>query len=328
MAAKFRDYYEVLGVDRNAGEKEIKAAYRKLARAHHPDLHPNNKEEAEEKFKEINEAYEVLSDPEKRAKYDRLGANWRNGQEWQPPPGTEGFQYYSTGDTGFNGQDGFSDFFEMLFGGRRANGPRGSVNMRGQDVEAELQLTLEEAYRGGEKTLQLTSRDICQACQGTGYQERGICSLCAGTGSSSVKKTLEVKIPPGVQEGSKIRLRGQGGEGLAGGDRGDLYLQVKLLPHDNFTLNGHDIESKVVITPDQAVLGDQVTVNTIDGPVTVRVPARINSEKKLRLKDKGWPIKGGGRGNHYVRITIDIPRQLSQAELDLYEQLAKLRKGV
>lgn len=330
--AAYRDYYEVLGVERKASDKEIKTAYRKLARKHHPDLHTGkDKQVAEEKFKEINEAYEVLSDPEKRAKYERLGANWRNGQEWQPPPDTEGFRFYTSGDGGFGHENGFSDFFETLFGGARTAGAKPGArraNMRGQDVESELQLTLEEAYRGGEKTIQLTSRDICTACHGTGHQNSGLCSYCGGTGSTSTRKTLEVKIPTGIQDGSRIRLKGQGGEGLAGGNRGDLYLKVKILPHEQFTIHGDDLESQVAITPDQAVLGDKVTVATLDGPVTVKIPVMMNNGKKLRLRGKGWPRKDSIRGDQYVKVIIDIPAHLTEEERELYTKLANLRKGV
>lgn len=330
--ATYRDYYEILGVDRKASDKDIKSAYRKLARKYHPDLHTGNeKQAAEEKFKEINEAYEVLSDPEKRAKYDRLGADWRNGQEWQPPPDMKGFHFYSSGDGDYGHQGGFSDFFDILFGGARAAGARSGVrraSVRGQDVESDLQLTLEEAYRGGEKTLQLTSREICAACHGAGILETGLCSYCGGTGSTSTAKTLAVKIPPGIQDGTRIRLRGQGGEELNGGERGDLYLRIHLLPHSQFILQGDDLESEVIITPDQAVLGDQVTAATLDGPVTVRIPPMMRYGKRLRLRGRGWPKKDGGRGDQYIKVLIDLPAYLSDAEKDLYRKLADLRKGV
>ncbi len=328
----YKDYYKILGVERTATEQEIKSAYRKLARQYHPDLKTGSeKEAAEEKFKEINEAYEVLSDPEKRAKYDRLGANWQHGQEWQPPPDMDGFHFYTWND-GDLGATGFSDFFELLFGRTKANrtgaGFRWEPQMRGQDIESELQLTLEEAYRGGEKTIQLTSREICAACQGSGHLDRGICAYCGGTGNTTGRKTLEVKIPPGIQNGSKIRLRNQGGEGLGGGQRGDLYLKVNIQPHPLFTLKGNDIESKVIITPEQAALGDKVTTATLDGDIILTIPPQTHSGKKLRLRGKGWPLKGGGRGDHYVEVVIDLPSLLSEAELDLYRKLAQIRKGV
>ncbi|MCG8400485.1 MAG: J domain-containing protein [Firmicutes bacterium] len=332
MGVTFQDYYKTLGVERSATEKEIKAAYRKLARKWHPDLHSaKDKQEAEEKFKQVNEAYEVLNDPEKRAKYDRLGANWRDGQDFQPPPDMGDVRFYT--NMGAGGAGGFSDFFEMFFGGRgapfgrtgRTTRPGGPV--RGQDVESELELTLEEAYRGGEKTIQLSSREVCPACGGAGIGGDTFCSRCGGTGANAAVKTLTVKIPPGVRDGGRIRLKGQGGEGYAGGPGGDLYLKVRLLPHPQFKVQGDDLETEVVLRPEQAVLGDRVSVPTLDGTVKMKVPAGIRTGKRLRLRGKGMPLRDG-RGDEYVRVAIDIPERLSPEEEDLYRQLAALRKGV
>jgi len=333
MGTTFKDYYKVLGVERNATEKEIKAAYRKLARKYHPDLHTGSaKQEAEEKFKEINEAHEVLSDPEKRSKYDRLGANWRHGQEWQPPPDMDGFHFYTWGDSEGFDPSGFSDFFETLFGRRGPSGFSGDFRqtrtVRGQDMESELELSLEEAYGGGEKALQLATRNICPVCQGSGQSGNSVCYSCAGIGTKNATKTLEVKIPPGIPDGSRIRLKGQGGEGLYGGERGDLYLKIKVRPHPNFSLRGSDLETQVSLRPEQAVLGAKVSVPTLDGEVLVSVPPMSHSGQKLRLRNKGWPQKGGSRGDQYVKITIDIPASLSQEEKNLYEKLAGIRKGV
>lgn len=331
MAVAFQDYYETLGVSRNATEKEIKTAYRKLARQWHPDLHSGeDKEQAEEKIKQINEAYEVLGDQEKRAKYDRLGANWRAGQEFTPPPDMEGFRFY-TGGAGAEG--GFSDFFDILFGGaggspfgRSARGARRGP-LRGQDVESRLELTLEEAYRGGEKNIQLSVRETCPACGGTGYDGNGFCNRCGGTGGTASGKTITVKIPPGIQEGSRIRLKGQGGEGPGGGPRGDLFLKVKLAPHPVYRVDGQDLETEVTLFPEQAALGDQVTVPTLDGAVSVKIPQGTRAGRRLRLRGKGLPRKEG-RGDQYVLIKIDIPDSLSEKERELYRQLAELRKGV
>ncbi|MFZ5597106.1 MAG: DnaJ C-terminal domain-containing protein [Bacillota bacterium] len=328
MAVAFQDYYEILGVGRGATEKEIKTAYRKLARKWHPDLHgEKDKAEAEEKFKRINEAYEVLSDPEKREKYDRLGANWSNGDNFQPPPDMEGFHFY----TG-TGAGGFSDFFETIFGGtgafRHAGRKARTGPVRGRDIESRLDLDLEEAYRGGEKNLQLSVREICPACGGDGIVNDSFCSRCGGTGVQNGLKTLTVKIPPGVREGSRIRLKSQGGEGLNGGARGDLFLRVHLNPHPVFRVSGDDIETDVVIRPEQAVLGDEVTVSTLDGPVEMKLPAGARAGKRFRLRGKGLPRKGGGRGDQYVLVKIDIPARLTPEEEDLYRRLAGLRKGV
>lgn len=334
MSVTFQDYYETLGVKRDATEKQIKTAYRKLARKWHPDLHTGKaKEEAEEKIKLINEAYEVLKDPEKRSKYDRLGANWQSGQDFRPPPDMGGFQYYTNmnGDSG-----GFSDFFEMLFGGAAPGGPGGYSRagrnvrrgpVRGRDIETELELTLEEAYRGGDKVLQLSNREICPTCGGSGQSENTFCYRCGGTGEITGGKTLTVKIPPGVRQGSRIRLKGQGGEGLAGGVKGDLYLKVRLLPHPLFKLQNNDLETEITLRPEQAVLGDKISVPTLDKPVLMKVPPGIRAGKRLRLRGKGMPTKDGS-GDEYVRIKIDLPEQLSAEEEQLYRQLAELRKGV
>lgn len=332
MSVSFQDYYEILGINRTATDKEIKSAYRKLARKWHPDLHNGkDKETAEEKIKKINEAYEVLSDKEKREKYDRLGANWRAGDDFYPPPDMEGFHFYTGGDAGTSG---FSDFFETIFGsgfgadfgsgfGRNTRTTRRGP-VKGQDVESELELTIEDAYRGGQKSLQLSVREKCRACGGQGYEGRSFCRRCGGTGVTSNTKTLTVKIPAGVADGSRIRLKGQGGEGLNGGARGDLYLKVHILPHPLYKIKGSDLETGVTLRPEQAVLGDQVSVSTLDGTVLMRVPAGTRTGKRLRLRGKGLPNKDG-RGDEYVIVNIDIPEQLSAEEKKLYQQLAALR---
>jgi curved DNA-binding protein len=242
----------------------------------------------------------------------------------------DGFEFYTNFD---GGAGGFSDFFELLFGGsspfgRAARGRAAHRGpLRGQDVESELELTLEEAYRGGEKTLQLSTGELCPACGGTGHNDMAFCPACGGTGETTATRTLTVKIPPGVREGSRIRLKGQGGEGLNGGARGDLYLKVRLLPHPVFKVLGEDLETEITLRPEQAVLGDRVTVPTLDGPVTMKVPAGTRSGKRLRLRGKGLPRRDG-RGDEYVRVNIDIPEHLSAEEERLYRQLAALRKGV
>lgn len=303
MGVAYQDYYEILGVERKASEKDIKTAYRKLARKWHPDLHSGkDKEKAEEKFKLVNEAYEVLSDPEKRNKYDRLGANWRNGQDFQPSPDMDGFHYYNT--TGGEGLGGFSDFFENLFGGggftRTASGPRHTSPLKGQDIEAELEITVEEAYRGSEKSIQFST--------------------------SSGIKSLAVKIPTGIHEGCRIRLRGQGAEGLYGGLKGDLYLTIRIKPHPVYKVIDNDLETEITIRPEQAVLGGQVTVPTLDGNVNMRIPSAVQAGKRMRLKEKGMPSKNG-RGDQFVKIRIDIPTDISEEETKLYKQIALLREG-
>lgn len=326
MNTNYKDYYEILGVDRKATEPEIKSAYRKAARKHHPDLHAKNeKSAAEEKFKEINEAYAVLGDAEKRAKYDELGENYRNGQAWQPPPNPEG-----SGSRAWSQVDaeGFSDFFESIFGRTMAGDSRGefrqSRSVRGQNLESEIELSLEEAYHGGQKTLQFTFNGLCPECGGTGAVNRKICNNCAGTGSKSSVRTLEVKIPAFIRSGSTIRLKGLGSEGSAHGGPGDLLLTVKILPHACFTLNGDNLETSIKIRPEQAVLGCRVTALTMDGEVLVTVPPMFNNGRKLRLRSKGWLGKNGKRGDEYVTVYIDIPHALNLEEQAIYKRLAEL----
>lgn len=312
----YKDYYQVLGVDRTATGDEIKSAYRALARKHHPDLHQGqDKEAAEEKIKEINEAYEALGDPEKRSKYDLLGSNFSHGQEWQPPPGSDGYQYYnwSSPDNGGDsfGSSDFSDFFDILFGRGAGRGSSGFTGFEGftqpgatrgdspgLDAEAELALTLEEAFHGLEKQLQL-----------------------------STGKVLTVKIPAGTTEGKKIRLKGQGNPGIGNRKPGDLYLKVKLLPHSKFSLQGLDLETELEITPEQAVLGDKVSLSTLQGSVLVTVPPETRSGQKLRLKGKGWTGTNNTSGDLYAKMRINLPSSLQPEEIDLYKKIKAIKQG-
>ncbi len=333
MSVKFQDYYETLGLDRSATDKEIKAAYRKLARKWHPDLHPAaEKKEAEEKFKKINEAYEVLKDPEKRERYDRLGSRWKEGQDFQGGPDMGGTRYYTTEDFGGGFEGGFSDFFSAFFGGGSPGTGRGGRTaqrgpVKGEDLESEIELTLEEAYRGGTRSVRLNSSAICPECSGSGTKDRSFCHRCGGTGSIPDQKTLDVKIPAGVKEGSRIRLKGQGGSGLGGAPKGDLFLKVRLRPHPVFKLKGDNIEVDAVIRPEQAVFGDRIPVQTLDGKVNVKVPPGSRHGNKLRLRDKGYPGKNSVRGDQLVRLVIDIPPDLSTDEKELYKKLHEMRKG-
>ena len=269
----------------------------------------------------------MLSDADKRAKYDRLGANWQAGQDFQPPPGFDGFDFRTTS----GGAGDFSDFFATLFGNgdifsnsRRATRRQGAIP--GQDVESEMELALEEAYRGGEKTVKLATREPCPDCGGDGVSRRGYCPRCSGTGVVADYMTLAVKIPPGVRDGSRIRLKGQGGEGRGGGRRGDLYLIIRVLPHPMYRVIGNDLETEITIRPDQAVMGDQVVVPTLDGPVKMRVPAGMRSGKRLRLRGKGLSDGKNDRGDQYVKMKIDLPELLLPAEEDLYRKIAEFRK--
>lgn len=338
MSVKFQDYYELLGVERSATDKEIKSAYRKLARKWHPDLHPAaDKKKAEEQFKKINEAYEVLKDPEKRARYDQLGSRWKDGQDFQAPPDMDGVRFYTSGGfggSGFEGnfEGGFSDFFNMFFGGQAPTGGRNSrraqrQTARGEDLETEIDLSIEEAFTGVTKSIRVSGSGICPGCGGSGIKGQGFCQQCGGTGSIPDEKTLDVKIPAGVKEGSRIRLKGQGGSGLGGGAKGDLFLKVKLRPHPHFKLKENDVEVEAIIRPEQAVLGDRIPVKTLDGLVNVKVPPGSHNGSRLRLKGKGFIDKNNNRGDQYVRLTIDLPTDLSGEEMELYKKLAKLRKS-
>lgn len=330
MAVAYQDYYEILGISRDASAKDIKAAYRKLARQWHPDLHTGKqKEEAEEKLKRINEAYEVLKDSEKRAKYDRLGKNWQAGQDFGFSPDMDGVHFYSSGNINPEDLGGFSDFFTSIFGAQRGAGstPYTSGSRRGQDIETNLELRLEELYQGGSKSIRLASRQICPDCQGLGRQDRGFCSRCGGTGSLPEEKSLEIKIPAGVYAGSTIRLKGQGGQGMGGAAPGDLYLKISLLPHPVFQVKERDLETKLSLRPEQAVLGDKVTVPTLEGSVNVTIPAGSHNGTRLRLKGKGLPLKEGGRADQYILIQIDTPRDLSEEELELYRKLREIRQS-
>ncbi len=342
MAVKFQDYYQILGVERSATEKDIRNAYRKLARQHHPDLHPpEGKEESEKKFKAINEAYEVLKDKEKRARYDRLGANWKHGDDfqayqdqrgrpgagWKSARGSGGdFHGYtfSFGD-GEEGAGSFSDFFESIFGGGFAGAQRRPRRPgRGVDVEAELEVTLEEIYHGREKQIHFSLQDLCEQCGGTGQIGTSFCPTCGGSGHVAAAKAIKLKVPRDARDGKKIRLQGQGGDAGAGGERGDLYLKIKVLPHSQFMLDGDDLETKVTIQPWQAVLGDKVKAPTLGGSVRVTIPPRTHSGHKLRLRGKGMPRKEGGHGDLYLQVNLDIPDQIEPQAEELYRKLAEI----
>lgn len=316
MPVKFQDYYETLGVKRDASKDDIRTAFRKLARKYHPDMaKPREKAQAEEKFKQINEAYEVLSDEEKRQKYDALGPNWQGGQDFRPPPnwresagGAGGFGGFQQGDVQFGGT-GFSDFFESFFGTRgggfeafNPSGGRGGAgfSQRGRDVEADIMVTLEEALHGSRRTITL------QRASGAGPTE-----------------SYEVRIPPGVREGQRIRLAGQGEGGVAGGSAGDLFLRVRLSRHPDFQVEGADLHAELYLAPWEAVNGCQLNVPTLSGPVSLKIPPGTQSGRKMRLKGLGLPVKGGGRGHLIVEILIQVPTKLSEKEEALWRELAE-----
>jgi curved DNA-binding protein len=310
---QFKDYYAILGVNKTATQDEIKSAFRKLARKHHPDVvRPKERPEAEARFKEINEAYEVLGDAEKRRQYDTLGSDWQ-GRAAQPPPGWHqgragaGGPRSAPGGAGDFEFDvsgtGFSDFFEAFFGsgGRRANPfakGRAAASERGVDVEADLMVPLEEALNGARRKISLRR-------QGGDLQ------------------TYEVAIPAGVREGQRIRLAGQGTPSANGGPAGDLYLNVRLAPHPDFKVDGADLIHELEVHPWKAVLGGETNVPTMEGSMTLKIPAGSQPNQRFRLKGRGMPKEDGERGNLYVVLTVVIPKTLTPSERQAWEALAQ-----
>ena len=301
MPVAYQDYYEALGVPRDASEDEIRQAYRRLARKYHPDV--NKEPGADDRFKEISEAYEVLRDSEKRERYDRLGANWRAGQDVS---GASGFEEAFRTRDGFGnmgaefGGGEFSDLFESFFSRRGTAGRRGfeGFQMRGEDYEAVLDLSLEEAARGGKRWL----------------------SLADG-------RSIEVDIPRGVRDGQRIRLAGEGAPGTGGGPPGDLFLRVVLKPHPRFRVDGRDLYTDLAVTPWEAALGAEVPVPTLDGNARVKVPPGSSSGRRLRLRGQGLPGSAGAPGGDlYAVVMIQVPKKLSRRERELFEKLASASK--
>jgi len=324
---EYKDYYKILGVDRNATEKEIKRAYRKLARKFHPDVNPDDKA-AEEKFKEINEAHEVLSDPEKRSKYDQLGANWQQWQHTGRDPNNFDWSQWFAGGTpggggpggvrvewsgdlgdlfGGGGAGGFSDFFRAVFGGIGGTGSTGRPfggaprqrAMQGQDLGAQVEITLEEALHGTTRTLE---------------RDDG--------------KKIRVKIPSGARTGSKVRAAGKGNSGFGGGSPGDLFLNIQIKPHPVFKRDGDNLRCDVTVDLYTAVLGGEVQVPTMNGNVSLKIPPGADSGKTFRLRGKGMPNphKPKQRGDLLTTVHVKVPQKLSARERELFEELASLRK--
>ncbi len=345
MAVQYKDYYEVLGVPRTASDVEIKKAFRKLAREYHPDV-AKNKKQAEEKFKEINEAYEVLGDSAKRKKYDELGPNWSAGADFRAPPGWESFPGggRSASGRGPRGEEyefhfggtGFSDFFEQLFGskGGRASGfgrPGGLdeeefATERGRDVEGDIMVTLQEAMIGSVRAVSVRHGVPCEHCGGTGQRARHVCNVCGGTGQIAKTETHQVKIPAGVTEGQRLRVAGRGEAGAGGGAAGDLYLRVKLAKHPDFEVEDHNLIYEAELAPWEAVLGADISVPTLNGRVNIRVPPGTQSGQKLRVRGRGLPKRAGGNGDLIVATRVEVPTQIGETERKLWEQLAKESK--
>ena len=344
MPVQYKDYYQILGVPRTASDVEIKKAFRKLAREYHPDV-AKNKKQAEEKFKDLNEAYEVLGDSAKRKKYDELGANWSSGSEFRPPPGWESY----SGAGGFPGRGprgeefefhfggtGFSDFFEQLFGSRggRAGGGFGrgggfsaqDLAERGRDIEGDILVTLEEAMRGSVRAVSVRRGVPCEHCGGTGQRARHVCNVCGGTGQVAQTDTYQVKIPAGVSEGQRLRVAGRGEAGQGGGAAGDLYLRVRFAKHPDFEVSGHNLVFEAELAPWEAVLGTSVSVPTLNGRVNIKIPPGTHGGQKLRVRGRGLPERGGANGDLIVVTRIEVPSQVSETERKLWEQLARESK--
>ena len=317
---EYKDYYKILGVDRTASEKDIKSAFRRLARQHHPDVNPNDPG-AEERFKEINEAYEVLSDPEKRRKYDQLGADWRRWQQTGGRPGDFDWSRWSAGEPGggvhvrygtpedledlFGGGSPFSDFFSQIFGGMGAGSGGGGFQYeirphRGQDYEQPVEITLGEAYAGTSRILQ---RD--------GHR-------------------VEIKIPPGAKTGTRVRMSGEGGSGVGGGPAGDLYLRLKVLPDQQFDRKGDDLYTAVSVDLYTMVLGGEVPVPTMAGAVVLSIPAGTQNGRTFRLRGKGMPRlrQPDQRGDLYVKAEVRLPTHLGPREQELFEELRRVKGGI
>jgi molecular chaperone DnaJ len=340
----FKDYYKTLGVPRDADEKTIKSAYRRLARKHHPDV---NKGSAE-RFKEISEAHTVLSDPEKRKRYDALGPDWERYAQAGPGPGGrspfEGQEVHFTGDAG-----DFSDFFRTIFGGGNFGGGRGRrrgggfadvsfgdggpgeswggvVTDRGGDVEAGVELTLEEAFNGVRRTISLELDEPCKTCGGSGHVDRKPCATCRSTGWARSQRHLEVKIPAGVDTGSRVRVAAEGPGGAGGGARGDLYLHVTVKPDPRFERKGDDLYTDLPVSAVDAALGTEMAVPTLKGQVSMKIPPETSSGRTFRLPGYGMPrLRGGGAGDQYVKVQLVIPGGLSPRERELFGELRTLR---
>jgi molecular chaperone DnaJ len=330
MAGK--DYYNILGVNKQASEKDIKQAYRRLARQYHPDVNPGDKA-AETRFKEINAAYEVLADSEKRKKYDKYGDKWQYAdqieqaereqaqyQGFRPGGGGTSFQY--NGDI-----DDMDSILEQLFGQTQGRGfaSRRAQPQRGQDMETNVEITLEEAYHGTNRTISLQMQEPCTACRGTGRIQNLPCSVCRGAGVTANIKRIEVKIPAGVNTGSRVRIAGKGQPG-SGGQNGDLYLVISVRPHATLEREGDDLHTNIAIPLTIAVLGGEVQVPTITGRLALKIPAETQNGRVFRLTGQGMPHLGKtGRGDLLIKANITLPTKLTDKEKELFRQLASLR---
>ena len=316
---EYKDYYKVLGVSKSASAEDIKKAFRKLARRYHPDVNPGDKK-SEEKFKEINEAYEVLSDVAKRRKYDTLGPNWQ--EQFGYPSGAGGRATNYRGSSMNYNSAGFSDFFEALFGR-----PTTTTRKTGEDIEQRVEVTFQEAYSGGMRTFNIQTTETCPVCRGTRLVAGKSCTNCNGLGSLARSKRIQVKIPAGVDNGSKIRVAGEGQPGSNGGPRGDLFLVISVKPDPLFERKGDDLYSDIDVDLVTAILGGEVAITTPEGrKLALTVPPETQNGRLFRLANKGMPhLRGEGNGNFFARVKVVLPLGLNDDERGLFEQLARSR---
>ncbi len=359
---EFRDYYKTLGVDRKASAAEIKSAYRKLARKFHPDVNPNNKD-AEVKFKQINEAYQVISDPEKRRKYDELGADWEHGvsqeemmRRYARQQSAAGAGAGMGGGAEFGGGGDFSDFFSQFFGGGGARGfgrsrgaaPRGFSSFdfgtepaRAPDLNAEVRIPLVDAVKGAKRRLDLVAEDECATCGGSGMiareEKQGKarvirsaepCPTCGGGGVVPARRTLEVTIPAGVTDGTQLRLKGQGGRAPRPDQNGDLFLTVRIEPNPVFAIAGRDLRVNLPVWDYEAALGAEITAPTVDGRVSLKIPAGSQAGRVMRLRGRGLPARGKEpAGDLLYELKVLAPTDLNAKERALMQQLADSLKA-
>ncbi|MCA8958168.1 MAG: J domain-containing protein [Planctomycetes bacterium] len=328
----FQDYYEILGIARDADADAVKKAYRKLAMQWHPDKHQGDaKAAAEERFKRIAEAYEVLGDPEKRSRYDRFGEHWQHGQEFTP-----GGEQAGTGsmsreefERAFGG--GFSDFFSQLFGRQysdqfdRASRHRPRRPHRGADLRADLEVPLATALRGGKSTFELPTSVPCPRCGGFGFVEQHVCPTCTGLGAVRETRRVELSVPEDIRDGMTVRLRGMGQAGEEGGESGDLLLRLHLAGDDRLRMRGSDIEADVDVAPWDCLAGTRISVRTAAADVDVKIPPNTRAGARLRLRGQGFRDGHGGRGDFYVVVRMALPATLSERQRDLLIQAGNVQ---
>lgn len=316
-----QDYYKILGVSKSASEKEIKSAYKKLARKYHPDVNPGDKK-SEATFQNINAAYEVLGDKEKRQQYDQYGAGWNQARSSAGRGGGQPFDFNFNFGGGGGASGGMGDIFEQMFGGRGQS--RRSRPQKGNNSKADVEITIEEAFHGTSKSLTLTSQRACPGCQGSGVGRGGVCHTCSGSGKQSHDSKIDVKIPAGVSEGAKIRVKGKGEAGPMGGPPGDLYLTIHLKKHPDYEVKGRDLYRNEKISLFTAVLGGTLEVTTLKGKVDLKIPPGTQGDSKFRLTGFGLPGSGDKKdGQLYVVVHLTVPQSLTEDQKEEFQKLSR-----